>query len=105
MSDSPSPAQQATNAVVSAQNAIMMAPPGSEPSWAKPVVALGSMSVFVGMVIVAYLTKDQQMMTLLGGAVIGMASQAGNYYLGSSSGSAHKTALLAAASPIIPPAP
>lgn len=84
------------------QTAILTPPAGTEPVWAKPAVAIGSLVVFVAMVFFAYLTKDQTMMTLLGGAVVGMASQAGNYYLGSSSGSAAKTNLLAAAPPISP---
>lgn len=81
--------------------AVMAAPPGTEPTWAKPAVAIASLLVFVSMLVAAYVTHDQNMLTLLGGAAIGMASQAGNYYLGSSSGSAAKTALLAAAPAVV----
>jgi len=88
--------RQAATIATTGAAAVLAAAPGTEPAWAKPAVALGSLLVFVGMVVIAYLTHDQQMQTLLGGAVIGMASQAGNYYLGSSSGSAAKTNLLAA---------
>ncbi len=64
------------------------------------MIAIGYQIVFLAMLLVAYLTKDQNMLTLLGGAAIGMAVQGGNYFLGSSSGSDRKTELLAASTPV-----
>lgn len=74
-------------------------PPQTTEPMAKLMVALGYQVVFLAMLLVAYLTKDQNMLTLLGGAAIGMAVQGGNYFLGSSSGSDRKTELLAASTP------
>ena len=74
---------------------VLQAPAGSEPTWAKPAVAILSLLLFAAMIVVAYYTHDETMKTLLGGAVIGMASTSISYYLGSSSGSARKTELAA----------
>jgi hypothetical protein len=94
--------QEEQAAVTLAQTAaqqVMNAAPGSEPAWAKPAVAIFSIVVFVGMMVVAYLTKDQSMIMLLGGSAISMATTAVSYYLGSSSGSAQKNATIAASMP------
>ena len=94
---------QVAAAAVSGMNTVMSAPPGAEPSWAKPAVAITAMVIFGGMLVYSYATHDQATAQLLAGGAMGMASTAVSYYLGSSSGSAHKTALLAAA-PTIPAA-
>lgn len=95
------PAKTVADTAAKAVTAIMSATPGSEPSWAKPAVAIFAMVLLAGCVIYAVITKDHDTMMLSVGAIISMATGAGNYYLGSSSGSTAKTNLLAAA-PAIP---
>jgi len=84
-------------------NTVLTASPSSEPNWAKPVVALFAMVLLAGMVIYAVILKDHEIMLMAAGAIISMATGAGNFYLGSSSGSERKTDLLAAAPPITKP--
>ena len=97
---SPLPVAALANAAVAAENAVLSASDGSEPAWAKPAIAIASLSVFAGMMAWAFITHDDSMKQLLAGSVIGMAGTAVNYYLGSSSGSDKKTSLLAAAPPV-----
>ena len=85
-----------------AATTVLTAPAGTEPTWAKPAVAILSLVLFAGMLVVAYATNDETMKTLLGGAVISMATTASGYYLGSSAGSARKTEIAAGQTP--PPA-
>jgi hypothetical protein len=80
---------------------VLKAPPGSEPSWAKPAVSILTLVVFVALIGAALYTGDTTSLAILSGVGAAMAQQVAGYYLGSSSGSAHKTALLAAA-PAIP---
>ena len=93
--------KQVANAAVTGVAAVLNAPPGTEPSWAKPAVAIFAQVLLLGVVAYAVVTKDHDTMLIAVGAIVSMATGAGNYYLGSSSGSAHKTGLLAAA-PAIP---
>ena len=93
----PPQAQVLANAAVSAANAVLAAPPGSEPSWAKPAVAIFSMVLLAGVIAYAIVSKDHDTMMLCVGAIISMATGAGNYYLGSSAGSDKKTELLSKA--------
>lgn len=88
---------QITTAAVIAEKAILAAPAGSEPSWAKPAVAIFAMALLGGVIAYAVIAKDHDTMMLCVGAIITMATGAGNYYLGSSSGSDKKTDLLAKA--------
>lgn len=96
----PTPQQLADLALAGA-NAVLSAPPGAEPAWAKPAVAIFAMVLLGGVVVYAGICGDKATMLLCVGAIISMATGAGNYYLGSSSGSSKKTDLLAA-SPAIP---
>jgi hypothetical protein len=95
--------KQVATIATSGANTIMNAAAGTEPSWAKPAVAIFAMALLAGVIAYAVITKDHDTMMLCVGAIISMATGAGNYYLGSSSGSAAKTNLLAA-SPAIPAA-
>jgi hypothetical protein len=95
--------QIAGTAVLGA-TAVLQAPAGSEPNWAKPAVSILTLVVFVVLVAAAYWTGDKTSLAILSGVGAGMAQQVAGYYLGSSSGSARKTALLAAA-PAIPGLP
>ena len=95
-------AEQEKSAVALAQaatTAVLNAPNGSEPAWAKPAIAIGSLLLFLAMVIVSIVTKNEQALSMLVGSVITMATTAVSYYLGSSAGSDHKTNLLAGAPP------
>lgn len=82
---------------------VLNATPDTEPKWAKPAVAIFAMLLLAGVIIYAVVTKDHDTMMLCVGSIISMATGAGNYYLGSSSGSDKKTNLLASA-PAIPAA-
>lgn len=62
--------------------------------WAKPVVSLVAMLIFVAAFIVAYLAKDQTSLTLLMGVAGSMGTTVVNYWVGSSAGSDRKTDLL-----------
>lgn len=95
--------KQAAAIAESAATTIMNAPAGTEPTWAKPAVAIFAMVLLADVIAYAVIAKDHDTMMLCVGSIISMATGAGNYYLGSSSGSAHKTALLAAA-PAVPAA-
>jgi hypothetical protein len=84
---------------------VMNAPADQEPAWAKPAIAILAMLLLVGVIVYSVVAKDHDAMMLCIGSVISMATGAGNYYLGSSSGSARKTDLLAASPAIaVPPA-
>lgn len=74
-------------------------PAHHEPVWIKPLIALASMALLGAVIVYAAVMRDHDMMTLCVGAVIAMATGAVNYYLGSSSGSARKTEITAAAAP------
>ena len=69
----------------------------------KAAVSVFTLILFLGLVIVAYVNKDQTSFNLLCGAGIAMAQSVVGYWLGSSSGSARKDAVIAASAP--PPAP
>lgn len=92
--------KQASAAATAGVSAVLNAAPGTEPTWAKPAVAIFAMALLAGVIGYAVVTKDHDTMMLCVGAIISMATGAGNYYLGSSSGSAAKTNLLAASPPI-----
>lgn len=96
----PQTAQAAVTAAEAGVAAVMNAAPGAEPTWAKPAVSILTLVIFTALVVVAWVNKDQTSFNLLCGAAIAMAQSVVGYYLGSSSGSAEKTALLAAAPPI-----
>ena len=68
----------------------------------------GAVSVIISLALiaalgVAYLVQSEQILLLVIGAIIADATTVVNFYLGSSSGSARKTELLAQAPPITPP--
>lgn len=99
----PVPVATIADAAVTAEKTILAAPPGTEPTWAKPAVAIFAMILLAGVIVYAILAHDHDTMMLCVGSIISMATGAGNYYLGSSAGSDRKTNLLAAA-PAIPAA-
>lgn len=95
---------QAAGLALRGASAVLSAAPGAEPTWAKPAVSIATLVVFAGLVVVAYVSKDNTSLAILSGVGASMAQQTVGYWIGSSSGSARKTALLAA-SPAIPAAP
>lgn len=111
MSDNPTQAtpiadaeKQAAGLAMTGMSTVLNAAPGTEPSWAKPAISVLTLVVFIALIVVAYVTGDKTSLAILSGVGASMAQQVAGYYLGSSSGSAHKTALLAAA-PAIPGLP
>lgn len=72
---------------------------GAEPMWAKPSVSIYALSIFVVAFGIAYLSKDATSLSMMMGAAIAMAQQVVNYWMGSSSGSAKKTELIATSPP------
>lgn len=70
-----------------------------EPIWAKPAVSVYALTIFLIAFGVAYMAKDSASLTMMMGAAISMGTQVVSYYLGSSSGSTQKTAMLNAAPP------
>jgi len=65
-------------------------------SWGAIVVSVLSLGAFFLAFGVAYLSSDQNNLSLLDGSAIGMASTAVAYWLGSSSGSQKKDDVIAA---------
>lgn len=65
-----------------------------EPIWAKPSIAVYSLSLFVLGLGVAWWAKNDSALTLMEGAIVANATTVISYYFGSSSGSAAKTAML-----------
>ena len=76
---------------------------GSGLSLAQLVISSLVMIIYIILIAVSYFNKDQQSFNILCGAAVVMAQTVVAYNLGSSAGSATKTALLAA-SPAIPTA-
>lgn len=74
----------------------------AEPTWAKPSVSIYAMSIFLVALGIAYWSKDSSSLTMMMGAVITMATQVVNYWLGSSSGSSKKDDVIAASQPVKP---
>jgi len=107
MSDNPNPppitpatANAVATEAMAGVSTVLAAAPGTEPAWAKPAVSILTLVIFTALVVVAFISKDQTSFNLLCGAAIAMAQSVVGYYLGSSAGSAAKTALLAAAPPV-----
>lgn len=98
----PATEKQIATAALTGISSVLSAPSGSEPVWAKPAVSILSLLVFVALIFVAYLRGDTVSLGILSGVGASMAQQVAGYYLGSSSGSAAKTALLASAPPAAP---
>ncbi len=93
---------QAANIASTGAMAVLSAPAGSEPSWAKPAISILSLLIFIALIVVAFLRGDTTGLAILSGVGAGMAQQVAGYYLGSSAGSAKKPDLLAAAPPVTP---
>ena len=68
----------------------------AEPAWAKPGLGVYSLTLFAVALGVAWYAKSDNALLLMIGAVITNATTVVNYYFGSSSGSAAKTALMGA---------
>lgn len=70
------------------------------------IVAIFTLAIFLGCLVMAYMLRDSPSIQMLVGASIGMAGTAVNFYLGSSKGSQNKDATIAALSstpPVVPP--
>ena len=91
----PQTVQTVAQTAQAAANAVLTAQAGTEPTWAKPAVSILTLVVFVGLLLISWLNKDQTSFNLLCGAGIAMAQSVVGYDLGSSSGSAQKTAIMA----------
>lgn len=65
--------------------------------WAKPSISVIGLLIFAVGYSIAYLTHDDTMMKMFGGAAIAMGQQVIGYWLGSSAGSTNKDATIAAA--------
>lgn len=66
-------------------------------TWAPPVVSVIALLIFAMAYLIAYLSKDNQTLVMMAGAAITMATQAINFWTGSSSGSQKKDDQQAAA--------
>ena len=73
----------------------------TEPTWAKPGISIYALTIFVIAFGIAYMSKNDASLTMMMGAAISMGTSVVNYYLGSSSGSAQKTAIMS--TPVTPP--
>ena len=67
-----------------------------EPTWAKPGIGVYTLTLFVLALGVAVYAKNENGIALMIGAIISNTGTVINYYFGSSSGSAAKTAQMAA---------
>lgn len=79
--------------------------PTAELSWAKPVIAVFIMSIFVIVYILAYLAKNETTQTLMAGCATTLISTLVSYYFGSSSGSARKSEITDATTTAVPIVP
>jgi hypothetical protein len=70
----------------------------TEPLWAKPGLGIFSLALFGAGLALSWWYNKEQAFNLMIGAVISNATTVVGYYFGSSSGSANKTAILAARS-------
>jgi hypothetical protein len=68
----------------------------TEPPWAKTAISIFALGIFLAAFGIAYLAKDNTDLTMMMGAAISMATSVVGYWIGSSSGSDKKTAILAA---------
>ncbi len=80
------PITQIADAAVTAEKAILAAPPGTEPSYAKPAMAIFSLAIFAAIAVYAFIVKDHDMELMVESTSQAMAMTAIAYYLGSSSG-------------------
>jgi drug/metabolite transporter (DMT)-like permease len=71
----------------------------AEPSWAKPSIAFFSLALFAAGLGVAWWAKNDNALAIMLGAVVSNVTTVIQFYYGSSSGSAAKTALLAPTKP------
>ncbi len=77
-------------------------PPPAEPFWVKPSIGIFSFVIFGAGLVVTWKYNQTAAFNLLIGAAIANVTTVIGYYFGSSSGSTHKTALLAALRPTEP---
>lgn len=70
-------------------------PPGpKEASWAKPVISIVAMGIFLVAMLIAYSLKESGALNIMLGTAAAMGLSVVNYWLGSSSGSDRKTEML-----------
>lgn len=67
-------------------------------TYAAPVISAITLGVFCVAYLIAYLSKDGNSLTMMSGAIIGMAGTVVNFWVGSSSGSQAKDVTIAAQS-------
>lgn len=90
----PIPVKTIADAAIAAETAVLTAPDGSEPKWAKPIAALSALAIFGAIAVYVFWHGDHDMQLVIEGAAQGMAMTGVNYYLGSSSGSDKKTSMM-----------
>lgn len=73
-----------------------------EPVWAKPTIGAYCLTVFFGVFVVAWIADMHDVLMMMAGATISAFTTIVQYYYGSSSGSARKTNMLAASTPVQP---
>jgi hypothetical protein len=66
------------------------------------LTSLVTMLAFAVALVFAYIYKDTQNLSLIIGAIIANATTVVSYWLGSSSGSARKTEIIASTVPVVP---
>lgn len=65
-------------------------PPSTSPEWGAPAVAIYALTIFVVCLVVAYLTKNENLLVVLFGVAAANATAAVHFYLGSSNSSQNK---------------
>lgn len=71
-------------------------PPPSEPRWAKALISVFALGVYLVALVIAYLGRaaDPATLSLMIGSAISLGGLVVNYWLGSSSGSDKKTDII-----------
>lgn len=74
-----------------------------EPAYAKPSISMVILLIFMVVYAGAWFAKDSTTLVLMSGAIIALAQQVSGYWLGSSAGSAAKSAIIAKVFPSVRP--
>lgn len=78
----PAPSVKAlVSEALSVEQAVMAAPAGSEPKWAKPALAMVIMALFAGVMIDAAYIKDHDMLMMCWGVLSALISAVTHHYL------------------------
>ena len=73
-------------------------PPTTASLWGAPAISIYTLTIMIGAMAIAWLTKNDNAMTLLTGAAIANATTIINFWVGSSAGSQKKDETIAAQS-------